>query len=115
MSDTDAGRGRLAVFGYRLQFSPETQPIRQTVIDNVVLLNLRGSEDERGESVGKLNQIEVGGNERVTLTHDDTRSALARLRVDDLVKAERIQKKDRWSITEKGRTKIADEASAARS
>lgn len=99
---------RAALFGYKLQFSPETQPIRHTVVDHIILRNLYDSHEENGETVGKINFLEFKNVQVIVLTIDETKASLERMKNDDLVDNLSIKKKVHWVITEKGKKYILE-------
>ena len=104
---------RAAVFGYRLMFSPETQPIKQAVVGQILFSQLAASDNQNGESVGKLTTLTVNGVRVLTLSLDDTKDMLKRLVSEGLVKEVVFLKKARWIITEKGRQRIEGDRAAA--
>ena len=104
---------RMAVFGYRLMFSPETQPIKQTVIAQIVFTTLAESPNSNGESIGKLTAFGINGIKALNFSIHETRAALAGLVTEGLVEELVSRKKRRWRITTIGRKKITDDTAAA--
>ena len=99
-------RERAAVFGYRLMFSPETQPIRQTLVGHIIFIQLAESDRKEGESAGKLTTLTVNGVKILTFSLDETRAALKKLVVEGLAEKFSLRKKARWRITDEGRRRI---------
>ena len=97
---------RAAVFGYRLMFSPEIQPIKRTLIDQIILTKLAESTNENGESVGKLTILFVNGVKVLTLSLEETKSGVNRLVKQGLAEVKSVRKKNRWVISDKGREKV---------
>ena len=104
----ELGRKRVAVFGYRLMFSPETQPIKQTIVAQIVLTQLAESANDDGESIGKLKAFRVNGVNVLNFSFDETRAALASLVSEGLAEEFMSRKKKRWRITTAGRKTITD-------
>lgn len=104
---------RAAVFGYRLRFSPEIQPIRQTVVDHIILKNIRESDRRDGESAGRLSSIFIDKTRVTTLSIDETKASLERLEKEGLVAASERLKKKVWLITPDGEKKLKDDESIA--
>ncbi len=113
VSHLQSERKRAAVFGYRLMFSPETQPIKQTVISQILFIQLAESTNKKGESVGNLNSLTVNGVNILTLSLNETRDALNRLVEEGLVEQLSVRKKARWIMTEKGRQRIEKDRGTA--
>lgn len=109
----DFDKKRAAIFGYRLMFSPETQPIKQTVVTEIVLMELAESADDDGESIGKLTAFRQNGVSTMHLSLDETRAALARLASGGLVDEILHRKKKRWRITTTGRKRISENRAGA--
>lgn len=105
---------RTAVFGYRLRFAPEIQPLRQTVIDHVILRALIDSWGPEGQSVGKLTALDLRGVRVLTFSMDETHASLARLERAALVERFKHRKKNRWRVTDVGRETIAKDESLAK-
>lgn len=101
-------RQRAAIFGYRLMFSPETQPIKRTIVDQIILTKLAESGNEDGESVGKLTNLTVNGVKLLKLSLKETRDGVNRLVKEGLAEAKSIRKKIRWTISDKGREKLKE-------
>lgn len=100
---------RAALFGYRLRFAPEAQSIRQSVADHIILRNLRASEHPEGESVGRLNVLHADGKDLVVLSLAETRTALSRLRQQDLARDHTWKNKQRWKLTPKGEQQLNEQ------
>jgi len=106
---------RDAIFGYRLRFSPETQPIRQTVLDSIVLQNIREFDGDPGATVGKLRDLSIGPGQTIAITLDEARASLARLECNSQIRSVTIKRKRHWHLTEVARNGIDDkEAHTAR-
>lgn len=105
-SQTKDDRKRAAVFGYRLMFSPETQPIKQTVVSQILLTQLAESDNQNGEGVGNLATLMSNGVHVLTLSFDEARYLLRRLVGEGLVEELDFRRKPRWKITDTGRHKI---------
>lgn len=99
---------REALFGYRLRFSPEFQPIRQTVIDHMILGTIQNFEGAYGPTIGKLNQFSVAKDKELALNLDETRASLRRLEKVGLVETKEVKRKTRWFLTDHGQSQLRD-------
>ncbi len=108
MNKVNEASSRDALFGYRLRFAPETQPIRQTILDNLVLRNIRDFNDSQGATVGKLCNLSIQPEQEFAITQAETKASLSRLEQAGLVRSAIIKRKHHWFLTQDGKAKIQE-------
>jgi len=106
--DTATGTSRDALFGYRLRFSPETQSIRRTTIDNIVLRSIQDLGGDSGATIGKLGRITLTFGQDIALNIGDTRAALDRLEQSAFIENRPLKRKNHWYLTSKGLEFLTD-------
>ena len=88
-------------------FSPETQPIRQTIVRELVLNQLMESNRPEGESIGTLTTLTANGVDVLRLPNSEVREQLKDLVQKKLIEQTIVKKKKRWKVTEAGSAKLS--------
>jgi predicted nucleic acid-binding protein len=100
---------RAALFAYKLKLSPETQPIRQTVIDEITLRKLELCAGAEGSTIGNINSYAPREWPWPSLPLNETRASLERLETAGLAESKVVRKKRRWTIAQSGQDRIGRE------
>ena len=88
-------------------FSPETQPIRRTIVRELVLTKLMETSRPDGASIGKLTTLTVNGVDILWLPQSEVQTQLAGLIQEEMVEEIIVRKKKRWKVTEAGEAKLS--------
>lgn len=107
MQQSVQDRKRAAIFGYRLMFSPETQPIKRTIVRELVFSQLIESDRPNGESIGKLTTVSANGVDILRLPSDEVLKQLEDLVQKKLIERITVKNKKRWKVTEAGKVKFS--------
>ena len=94
-------------------FSPETQPIRRTIVRELVFNQLVESSRSDGESIGKLTMLTVNGVDVLRLPSSEVLTQLEGLVQENLIEERIVRKKKRWKVTEAGKIKLSEVSTGA--
>ena len=88
-------------------FSPETQPIRRTIVREIVFNKLMESSRSDGESIGILTTLTVNGVDVFRLPSSEVQTQLEGLVQERVIEEIVVRKKKRWKVTEAGKAKLS--------
>ncbi|MGC2698476.1 MAG: hypothetical protein WA738_22025 [Candidatus Angelobacter sp.] len=106
-SNSQSNRRQQTVYASLLRFAPETIPLRQRLVDRLVLASLENSTEAKPKRMGAIQAAIQFGSNSPNLRIELIQETLQRLIAQGKIKQTEVRKRSAYYVDQKGREEIA--------